>query len=274
MLEKFVPGHEINAREHSHPCNPSTFIKLACASSDEEREKMKRLPYQQLIGSLLYLACMTRPDIAYHMSILCKFMQDPSMDCYTAAISLLLYTGHTKHKFLHYDGTTTPHDGFMKHREIIESNAGFHAYSDASWSDPHKFGFNMFGYVCYLYGGPVSFASKLLKVVALSTAEAEYAAASYTCKEITFLRQVCNELGVALHGKLALGVDNTAAIEIANNMGVTGRNKHFIDAIHYFRDQVDRECIMPIHVTTDLQRADGFTKPVKDFIKWMKWLLC
>ena len=65
----------------------------------------------------------------------------------------------------------------------------------------------MFGFVVYFYGGPIAFSSKRLKVVALSSAEAEYAAASYTCKEIVFIRNVCNDLGVQLDGPAVLAVD-------------------------------------------------------------------
>ena len=97
-----------------------------------------------------------------------------------------------------------------------------------------------------MYGGPVSYVSKLLKVVALSTAEAEYAAASYACREMAFIRGVCQDLGSILVGDLILAVDNEAAIDIAQNMGVTARNKHFTDAIHYFRDQVDRQAVTPV----------------------------
>ena len=49
----------------------------------------------------------------------------------------------------------------------------------------------MFRFVIYFMGAPISFASKQLKVVALSSAEAEYAAASYTCREVVvFVRNV------------------------------------------------------------------------------------
>ena len=126
-----------------------------------------------------------------------------------------------------------------------------------------------------MYGAPNAFASKLLKVVALSTAEAEYAAASYTCREVQFVRNVCDDLGITLHGDLIMCVDYTAAIDIANNMGVTQRTKHFTDAVHYFRDLVDRKCILPVHVTTDRQRADGFTKPLSrhTYLTWRSWIL-
>ena len=58
-------------------------------------------------------------------------------------------------------------------------------------------------------------------------------------------------------------------------MGVTARNKHFKDAIHYFRDLVDRKFVIPVHVSTDLQRADGFTKPLMNtkFLQWIDWLI-
>ena len=115
----------------------------------------------------------------------------------------------------------------------------------------------MFGFVVYFYGGPISFSAKRLKVVSLSSAEAEYAAASYTCKEIMFIRNVCNDLGVQLDGPTILAVDNQAAIKIVENMGVTGRNKHFEDSLHYIRHLYDHRVIKPIFVTTRNQRAQS-----------------
>ena len=53
-------------------------------------------------------------------------------------------------------------------------------------------------------------------------------------------------------------VDNKAAIEIAHNLGVTSRNKHFVDAIHYFRHVVDHLLVIPTRVITKHQHADGF----------------
>ena len=67
-------------------------------------------------------------------------------------------------------------------------------------------------------------------------------------------------MGFTLHGDLVLIIDNTAAIDVANNMGVTARTKHFRMAVHYFRDLVQHKSITPIHVFTHFQRADGFTK--------------
>ena len=65
-------------------------------------------------------------------------------------------------------------------------------------------------------------------------------------------------------------VDAKAAIAIAENLGVTGRNKHFTDAIHYFRHLYDHRVVLPLYVTNKHQRADGFTKPLEGhaFTSW------
>ena len=96
--------------------------------------------------------------------------------------------------------------------------------------------------------------------MAFSSCEAEYAAAAYACKEIEFIRHLCSDMGFPFDGPLAFGVDNTAAIDVAYNMGVSGRTKHFNMAIHYFRDCVQLLSVIPRHVLTKFQRADIFTK--------------
>ena len=109
----------------------------------------------------------------------------------------------------------------------------------------------------------------------MSSAEAEYAAASQTCREMTYIRNVCGDLGLVLRGRLCLAVDNTAAIAICENPGVTARNKHFSDAVHYVRHEYDHGRIRLVFVTTDKQRADGFTKPLESaaFHKWRRHII-
>ena len=142
-----------------------------------------------IVGALLFVAVMTRPDISYNTSMLAKFMSDPTPDAYNLAVNLLLYLAHNPSLKMTYNGKAlVPHalgkDGknpFHKHRDSIISNGGFIAYSDSSWGN--KYPYPMFGFVVYLFGGIVSFASKQLKVIAFSSCEAEYAACAYTWLE-------------------------------------------------------------------------------------------
>ena len=108
-------------------------------------------------------------------------------------------------------------------------------------------------------------------MVAFSSCEAEYAAASACCKEIEFIRNICHDLGVNLHGRLVLGVDNTAAIDVAHNVGVSSKTKHFDRAMHYLRDLTQLKRVIPAFVKTDLQWADGYTKAL-DKSKFVTWV--
>ena len=69
---------------------------------------------------------------------------------------------------------------------------------------------------------------------------------------------------------MCLAVDNEAAIKIAENRGVSGRTKHFSDAIHYIRHMIDHFIVRLRFVTTHDQLADGFTKPL-DKSKFRPW---
>ena len=275
LIEKFLPAHSKSFVKHASPCNVAAFRKLTVAKSDAERDAASSLPYLQLIGSLVYLATMTRPDISYHISILCGLMHSPSREAYQAALDLLLYV-YARPKPLKFSGSSRPPSDIddQKACESIRSSGGLLAYSDSTWRNPNDLGQNMLGYVIYFYGSIISYASKHMKIVALSSAEAEYAASAYTCKEITFIRNVLKDLNYKLSSPTILAVDNKAAIEISHNLGVTARNKHFKDTLHFFRHLVDHRIIHPIHVSTKFQRADGMTKCLdrSAFRDWCKLL--
>ena len=217
---------------------------------------MATRPYLQLVGSLLYVSTMCRPDISYHMSVLCRFMHDPSEQCFACALQVLGYLYKTKYKGLCYRRdyeVPTCMDSCM---DEIRSNMGFHTFSDSSWGVPNP----TYGYVSFMAGGPISFIAKNLKSAG-SSCEAEYSTAAYASRDVTFIRSICSDLGYPLRKQLALGVhDNTAAIDVAHNLGVTARNKHYGREIHYIREQVSLMRTRMIWVPTKFQTADLFTK--------------
>ena len=102
--------------------------------------------------------------------------------------------------------------------------------------------------------------SKLHPSIALSTAEAEYIAATQATKTIKYLRYLLNELNVKQTKPTTIYEDNEACIAMAQNKMVTGRTKHIELKQHYVREQVAEQSIKFHHVSTQLQRADLFTK--------------
>jgi hypothetical protein len=145
-------------------------------------------------------------------------------------------------------------------RDSIKHNRGFYGFSDASWTVPKS----ACGHVVFFGGGPIAWQARKLHIIADSVALAEYSAASGASKEIAFVRNILSELHVSINGPIALGVDNSAAIKISEQRGVSKLTKHFAFAAHRIRDEVEHLRLRCIHVDTENQTADVFTKPLAD----------
>jgi hypothetical protein len=249
---------------YSTPCTVEQIAKLGNARDDIERNRVKDLPYLQLVGSLLYIATMTRPDISFVMSHLCQYMQDPNAECYKIALNVLMYLNKTQSLCIRFDSEPSQLAGLESEKSNIDKNMGFVCFSDASWGGKAP----AYGYCCFMSNGPISFAAKKMKA-AESSCEAEYSAAYQACKEIAFLRSLLDELNVSLNGCAILGVDNSAAIDIANDYGVSARTKHFERVLHFVRESVADLRVRLVFVRTVNQLADLFTKPLgkTDFIR-------
>ena len=256
LVEKFLPSQSTINIERDIPITEALFKKLGPAQDDAERQRVKKLPYLQLVGSLLYVSTHTRSDVSFAMSVLCQYMSDPSEADYEAALQVLLYLHKTKNLALQFRKEIRVPGELADVREFIENNHGFCAYSDSSWGMKNP----AYGYIIYMSGGPISFVSKKLAGAASSSCEAEYDAASITAREMTFIRNVCEDMGFLLNGKLVLAVDNTAAIDVAHNMGASARTKHYEREMHYIREQVALGRTRMVHVATTHQRADFLTK--------------
>ena len=231
---------------------------------------MRNIPYLQIVGSLLYIATMTRPDISFVMSHLCRYMSDPNFECYQSALNVLLYLEKSKSLCIRYDSVDRSFAGLNADSARIDGHNGFVCFSDASWGGKAP----AYGYCCFMSSGPISYAAKKLKA-AESSCEAEYSAAYQACKECMFLRSLLDEMDMTLVGSTIIAVDNTAAIDVANDYGVSTRTKHFDRAVHFLRECVANLVIKLSFVRTTNQLADIFTKPLgkTDFIRLRSCLL-
>jgi hypothetical protein len=152
MLERYSMSE---CNPVSTPMAPGTKLSKAMhAQTPAEIEEMRNVPYLNAVGSLQYLATMTRPDISYAVSCLGRFNSSPGPKHWAAVKHLLRYCKGTLDYKLHYNGSM--------------GTELFTTFCDASHGDCPA------GYLTTLGGGAIGWSSKLQTFVALSTTEAEY----------------------------------------------------------------------------------------------------
>ena len=91
----------------STPTNPREWDLLSrdqCPESEEGKADAARLPYRQLIGSMMYLMVGTRPDLAHPLSVLSDYLINHGRPHYDVALRLLAYVRATSHVGLTYVG--------------------------------------------------------------------------------------------------------------------------------------------------------------------------
>ena len=233
------------------PLNPGVSLSHEqCPKTPEDVEAMRSVPYSHAVGSLMYLAISTRPDIAYAVGVLSRFSSNPGMAHWTAV----------KHLFRYLKGTM---DYKLTYRPDPSSPSLFSTYSDADHGGCKDSGKSTGAYVVKMGTGAVSWRSKLQTIVALSTTEAEYIAACHAGQEMIWFHNLLEELGYSFSKPHTLHIDNMSAIAFSQNPAHHGRMKQLDLKYLWLRDQVTKfHTIFTVHCPTNLMPADLLTKPL------------
>ena len=117
---------------------------------------MRSIPYLQAVGSLLYLATATRPDISYTVGVLAHISKNPGLQHWKAVEHLFRYLKGT----LDYKLTYSP---------LPNSNELFTTFTDADHGGNPDNGHSTSGYVVKMGTGAISWCSQLQSIFALST---------------------------------------------------------------------------------------------------------
>lgn len=222
---------------------------LSLVASNEKATSEQKLEYQKMVGSLMFLMCMTRPDIAFVVSALSRHLDNPGQADFVAVKRVLRYLQGTKTSGIQYGAFSSTLLG----------------YSDSDWAGSKEDRKSTSGQVFLFGGGPISWSSKRQSVVATSTTEAEYIAAAHAAKEAVWLQMLLRELGEGGSDidQVKIRMDNTGAIALTKNPEFHQRTKHMDVRWHYIREQVEKKKIQIEYTPTLEMVADGFTKPLK-----------
>ena len=177
--------------------------------SIKEAAHMKNVPYCAAVGSLMHLAVGTCPDIAFAVFTVAQFNNAPGLAHWEAVKHIYRYLAGTNSLALTFGG--------------VES--GLEGYTDADGAtQEHRR--TVSGYAYLLDGGTISWASHKQELVMLSTAEAEYVAATHAAKEGLWLRQLIGEVFRPLEHLITLYLDSQAAIALPKDGSYHARTKH------------------------------------------------
>ncbi|CAI7800917.1 unnamed protein product [Closterium sp. NIES-53] len=234
---------------------------LSALPSDESVEPSG--PYPELVGCLMYLMTCTRPDLAYPLSILARYVAPGRHrpEHMAAAKRVLRYLCSTSGLGLMLGG---------RHPVVLTGHA------DASWADDQAMQRSSQGYTFSLGSGSVSWRSTRSSSVLGSSCEAEIYAGAMAAQELRWLTYLLADLGEAPRSPPVLYVDNKAMLALCWEHRLEHRTKHI--ALRYFlaRELQQRGQLRLAYVASEANTADIFTKalPPGDHQRFCTMLAC
>src|SRR5467141_3118701 len=217
--------------------------------------------YQRKIGSLLYAAVTTRPDIAFATSRLSRFLTNPGPKHHAAADRVLLYLSRHKNFGLQFGGKE---DNFI-------------VASDASFADNSLDRKSSQAYAMKLFGSLIGWRANKQDTVTTSTTEAELLALSQAAKEGQYISRLLRELAVKLDDhRIEIQCDNTQTIRLVNEeiTRLQTKLRHVDIHNHWLRQEVFQKRIRVLHTKSRDMIADGLTKACRKKILYglgIKW---
>ncbi|WJZ95059.1 hypothetical protein VitviT2T_013854 [Vitis vinifera] len=208
---------------------------------------MKTIPYSSMVGSLMYAQVCTRPDIAFVVGMLGRYLSNPGSQHWKAAKKVLRYLQGTKDLMLTYQRTN------------LLDVVGFCDADFAGCIDDKK---STMDYIFMMAGGVVSWKSVKQTLTASSTMEAEYVACYEACCHAMWMRNFISALGVvdSISRPLKLFCDNSVVVTFSKNTRSISRSKHIDVKFYFVKEKVVESLIDIEHMSTKSMLADPLTK--------------
>jgi hypothetical protein len=237
---------------------PPTFKITEALEGKILNAKDKKL-FQSLVGSYLYLARNTRPDINHATWLLACCMSAPTEPCLKAAIYLLRYLSRTKSLKLtyHFNGSS----GLCTKLCENEIDVNYRiptGFCDSNWAAPHSVSFTLVMWMNAALLWKVHRQSR----PALSTVESELCALSEQAREMEYIAKIFTDLAMKNDRPLPIYCDNRGAIENAKHPILKDNLKHVAIREFFVRSSIDRGIVTVHKIQGTMNPADVGTKPL------------
>jgi hypothetical protein len=230
------------------PAAPGT--KLIKTPDGIEDPEARGFPYREAVGSLLWLARTSRPDILYAVNQLGAHAINPNSSHVTAVRRVLRYLKGTKDLKM----TLKKADNIILRAFVDADYAGEPEEND----HPMR---SLTGMIAYIHGvGPIYSQSSLQSTISRSTAEAEYRATATAGMFCSGFRQLLGELGFPQEAPSIIYNDNAACLIMAKNKSSGSNTRHVRLQYHFIRELVSEGEVKVEYCPTDRMIADIMTK--------------
>ena len=248
---------------------PENFIpsRRDCSKDEEEVIQLSteyRIDYASAVGALIYLS-HTRPDLAYAVPKLAKFLKFPGRVHFQALIHLLNYIKYKPNVALKFFAKVEDAPVWKLLTQVDTKLDNYIiSFSDSSWQDCIDTGKSTGSYIILYQGGVIDHASLVPTPVAMSSAEAEYNACAVTAMAVAHSRMLISDLnGVDpdhYGNPVNIMVDSSSAKAMTENEKDTKRTRHIARRIHYVRNGQLLGAHILNYIPADLNLADPGTK--------------
>ena len=240
--------------------------KLTAEDQSPSGSEVDPALYRSIVGSILYAPMTCRPDIAYTVKELSRFLTKPLTSHLNAAKRCIMYLHDSRELGLRYTSKGEQTNTFSMFQKRIWASKPVNkplGYSDADWAGELPGRKSTSGWTFMLNGAAISWSSRTQSVVALSTTEAEYYALCDATKEALYVRKLLAELNDQdeYDEPMIIFEDNAVCAQWSKNEGLDhSRTKHIDIRYHMIRDNVRRHKIKVELCPTQEMVADVMTK--------------
>ena len=244
----------------SLPLNINNYSEIKEEESNPEIQKR----YQSLVGSLLYIARHTRPEISLHVNLLGRRTSHATSSNLKVALQVLRYLASSSEDGIIIKSPEQRND------QTLEKHIEIKGYADTSYGGEKAK--SQSRSLVLLNGQATIWSSRRQDTTALSITEAEYITCTETAKDIRWIDQFLAELLPTKWSPPTLYVDNEAAIKLTKTQTFHRRTRHMEHRHHYIRELVDQKKVVVKGIPGKENPADPLTKliPMTSLTKWKK----
>ena len=229
---------------HAKP-QPTPMVSSLRLTADGSTSVEDPTFFRSIVGALQYVT-ITRPELSFVVNHVCQYMHKPQQSHWKAVKRILRYLA-----------------GTSSHGLLLCSSPSYSiiGFSDSDWATDLDDRKSTTGYCIFLGLNPVSWVSKKQKIVSCSSTKAECRSVAAALTDMIWIQSLLHELWIRSTTP-RLYCDNLSAVQLAANPIMHSRSKHFELDLHFVRDHVLAKSLTLIHLPSQFQVADIWTKPI------------